>query len=329
MESLKKSLGTVIATLSEHTRIGVHGVHPNELQNLIKEMGKPSLNVDNLTLSGISTDDAWCRDHGPTFIYDAESESLRGIDWNFNAWGEKYHPFGEDHRLAARMLEQLEVERIRCAFVGEGGAVEVDGSGTVMLTKSVLLNENRNPGIQPKTVEQWMCEFLGCDRVFWFESGLDCDDTDGHIDMFARFVSDEAIVYATTENPNHPQYRACQLIKEQLEGMRTRTGGHYDLIELSLPDPIISHGEICPATYANFLVFNEHVVVPQYGEKRADMLAQGILSECFPTYRSILFDSRDSITEGGSIHCLTQQQPIKNSGHNVSVRNPNVSDPVS
>ncbi len=309
MHRVHAELLRIIAIVSRDSQVGINGLDPTHPAVAKALADVKDLHREVVLFSKIPNDDAWCRDHGPTFVEDAESGKLVGLDWNFNAWGKKYEPWKEDNQVAARMLEQLEVERIRCPFVGEGGGLEVDGEGLVMLTESVWLNSNRNDGIKKTEVESWLLRHLGCSKALWFTEGMAEDDTDGHVDMFARFVHKDAIVYCTEKNSRHPQYQALQRIKEQLSGFRTLSGGRFDSIELPMPEPILDDGELCPTTYGNFLIYNDWVFVPQFGQQRADVYAIGVLGECFPKHEIVGVDCSDFITEGGAIHCLTQQQP--------------------
>lgn len=311
MHRVHGELLRIVALLSQYTQVGINGLNPNhpEVDDVLSKV--KGLDRERVIFSNIPNDDAWCRDHGPTFVEDKTTGVYAGIDWNFNAWGDKYQPWMEDNRLASRLLEELQVERLSCPFVGEGGGLEVDGAGTVLLTESVWLNPNRNPDWKKKAIEGWLLEHLGCEQALWFTEGMAEDDTDGHVDMFARFVQKDAVVYCVEKNANHPQYRALQQIKEQLAGFRTLTQGHFDTVELPMPEPVISDGEICPATYGNFLIYNDFVLVPQYGQERNDAYALGVLGECFQDHEMVAVDCSDFITEGGAIHCLTQQQPVR------------------
>jgi agmatine deiminase len=305
---VQRELLRIIAMVSQSDEVGINGLNREKAVSVEIEH---EVNWDCVLFSNIPNDDAWCRDHGPTFVEELENKKIGGIDWNFNAWGDKYRPWTEDNKVASRMLEQLECERIECPFVGEGGGLEVDGDGSVLLTESVWLNPNRNAGLKKPEIEAWLLKHLGCEQALWFTEGMEEDDTDGHVDMFARFVQKDAILYCACKQPSHPQYRALQQIKEQLNGFRTLTRGHFDTIQLPIPDPVILNGEICPASYGNFLIYNDFVFVPQYGQERNDAYALGVIGECFPNHRIEGVDCADFITEGGAIHCLTQQQPVE------------------
>lgn len=300
MLNVQKELLRIISILTRSHKVGLNGVHVDD-RNFEKLLADyPQLDRGQLLLSGIPNNDAWCRDHGPTFVEDRQTKQLTGIDWNFNAWGEKHQPWEADHKVARLMLEQLGMDRVECPFIGEGGGLEVDGNGTVMLTESVWLNPNRNPDIQKAVIESWLLEHLGCSQAHWFTEGLAADDTDGHVDMFARFVTDSAMVVCEEKDNSHPQYRALQQIHDQLSGFKTLTRGHYDIIDLPMPEPVFTDaGDICPTSYGNFLIFNQFVLVPQYRQSRSDAYALGVLAECFHGREIVGVDCSDLITEGG------------------------------
>lgn len=305
-----KSMASMVAALSRHANvwINVAPARVHEIRRLLES--QDGIRMDRVGFSGIPTNDAWCRDHGATFVQDADSGKLCALDWDFNAWGDKYQPWDDDNRVARAMASKLHIPVQRSPFRGEGGGLEVNGSGMLLLTRSVWLNPNRNPDISCSTIEAWMKPRLGVDQVFWFDQGMEQDDTDGHVDMVCRFVSPNALVLAVERNPRGLQYRAMEELREQAESIRLPGGGHPDLLPLPLPEPVFGDGgQILPATYANFLPVNGLVLVPQYGQEHADSQAMGILGECFRGKELVGVDCRDFIREGGAIHCLTQQQP--------------------
>ena len=310
MQSVWNSMSSMVSALSRHAKVWINAdpARVDAIRRLLELEG--GIVMDQIRFSGVPTNDAWCRDHGATLVQDLESGRLCGLDWDFNAWGDKYQPWDDDNRVASAMSALLGFSVERSPFRGEGGGLEVNGAGMLLLTRSVWLNPNRNPGVTAPSIEAWMKPRLGVDQVFWFERGMEQDDTDGHVDMVCRFVSPNALVFAVERNPRGLQYRAMQELREQAESIRMPGGGHPDLLPLPLPDAVYGEdGRILPATYANFLPVNGLVLVPQYGQERNDANAMGILGECFPGKELVGVDCRDFIREGGAIHCLTQQQP--------------------
>lgn len=272
----------------------------------------PSFPIDLIPLP---TNDAWCRDHGPTFLRHPE-KGLAIVDWPYNAWGGKFPPWEDDEAVPAA-LEALiperfgvELPRFRAPLICEGGAIEVNGAGLALTTESVLLNPNRNPQASRPEVEAMLRNYLGVKGVAWLRGGMESDDTDGHIDTLARFFSADGIVYNGVPSGPHEDARILAENRERLEGLRTPSGARFDLAALPLPPrPRSSEGDCLPATYANYLILNETVLVPAYGETRPDEHARGLIGELFPGREAISVDCRLFLQEGGALHCLSQQQP--------------------
>lgn len=256
------------------------------------------------------SDDVWCRDHGGIFVR-RDDGGLQIADWGFNAWGGKFPPWEHDDRIAACMAESLGLPRLRSQLILEGGAIEGNGTGLVLTTEAVLLNPNRNPGVSKTDIEAELHRMMGTESVFWLGQGIEGDDTDGHIDDMVRFVSEDAVVSITEPDPHSPNYRALAENNERLQDLRTLSGSHVDIIPLPMPEPIIRDKwrlSRLPATYANFLICNGCVLAPIFDQPKQDDRALGILREAFPGFQVRGIDARPFVPEGGSIHCLTQQQ---------------------
>ncbi len=267
--------------------------------------------ISRFRLFDHATNDVWCRDHGAIFVQ-RENGSLQLADWTFNAWGGKFAPWDLDNAIPARMAESLCLPRLASSLILEGGAIEGNGEGLVLTTEAVLLNPNRNPGISKAEIEAEMHRLLGTKSVFWLGSGIEGDDTDGHIDDMVRFVHAEAAVSIVEPDPHSPHYRQLAENNERLQDLRTPSGHRVEIIPLPMPAPIVATDwrlEQLPASYANFLICNGAVIVPIFMQERADDRALGILRECFPGRRVIGIDARRLVIEGGAIHCITQQQP--------------------
>ena len=257
------------------------------------------------------TDDVWCRDHGGIFVHRSDGQ-LQLADWSFNAWGGKFPPWEADNEIPRRMAESLGLPRLSSSVILEGGAIEGNGEGLLLTTEAVLLNPNRNPELTREHIEAELHRLLGTKSVFWLGSGIEGDDTDGHIDDMVRFVNAEAVVSIVEQDPHSPHYRNLAENNERLQDLRTPAGHKVEVVPLPMPDPEIRHGwrlEQLPASYANFLICNGCVLTPVFAQPKNDDRALGILRECFPRHKVIPFDARPLILEGGAIHCITQQQP--------------------
>jgi agmatine deiminase len=278
-----------------------------EVRALLRDAGVSPANV---CLHEVVTNDAWARDHGPTFLtrnIDGRIE-LAMVDWIFNAWGGKYPPWEDDDAVPRRISSLLDVPRFEPGIVMEGGAIDVNGAGTVLTTESCLLNPNRNPLLRRGDVERLLCEYLGLRHVLWLGGGMAGDDTDGHIDNIARFVDANTVAAACVDDPADENYERLQDNVTRLRQMRDQDGRSLRVVPLPMPDPVLCEGQRLPASYANFYVGNEAVLVPTFGQK-TDAHALEIVQSLFPGRRAIGIESTDLVLGFGAIHCVTQQQP--------------------
>lgn len=256
----------------------------------------------------IPTDDAWCRDHGATFVVRDGEAPLAAVDWTYNAWGGKYPPYDRDAAVARRMAEALDVPCFATGLVAEGGAIEVNGEGLLLTTASCLLNPNRNPNRTRSDVERVLREMLGIQQVVWLEGDLAGDDTDGHIDNLVRFVGSDTVVVAVENDPNDANYAPLQTNLARLRELRTVEGRALRVIPLPMPGSVWIDGARLPASYANFYIANRVVLVPLFGDPRDASALQG-LQECFPGRRVVGLEATDVLWGLGAFHCLTQQIP--------------------
>ncbi len=254
-------------------------------------------------------DDSWVRDSGPIFVRD-EHGALAGADFTFNAWGEKFHPYGDDARLAARVLEALGVPRRPYPCVLEGGAITVDGEGTLITTESVLLNPNRNPGVSRQQIEAILRDALGAEKVLWLAEGLAEDrDTDGHVDNVCHFLSPGHVIVQTVNDPANANFERLQANLGALRAATDARGRSLEIVEVPLL-PYLSDGEQpTVAPYLNFYIANGAVVVP-VSDERTDADALAILARAFPDRDVVPVPGATLAHGGGGVHCITQQQPL-------------------
>lgn len=271
----------------------------------------PDTNIDRVKYINIPTNDTWIRDYGPIASIDESGLVLN--DFCFNAWGLKFA--ADRDNLANKELSHKGIFAAplinRLGFVLEGGSVESDGKGTLLTTASCLLSPNRNGDLNRKEVEEHMNKYLGFERVLWLEHGsLAGDDTDGHIDTLARLVPPgDTILFVGCHNTEHPDYAELAAMKDELTKLRCADGMPYNLIELPLPDPIYDpeDNSLLPATYANFLIVNDTVLMPTYGQALADMTAKMSIQAAMPNHKIVCVDCRALIRQHGSLHCATMQ----------------------
>jgi agmatine deiminase len=255
----------------------------------------------------IPTDDVWMRDIGPTFARGAAG--LVALDWTFNAWGGKYPPWDRDDAVAARVAKLVGVDCERHGIVLEGGAIEVDGEGTLLATEPTLLDPKRNPGIDRAAIDALALELLGTRKTIWLGHGIEGDDTDGHIDDIARFVAPGRVVCAREPDPGDPNHAPLEDCSARLHAACDAAGRALEVIDLPMPSPVLAGEDRLPASYANFYIANGAVLVPVFGTA-ADERALAVLRPLFPGRELVGVPSRTLVRGLGAVHCLTQQQPL-------------------
>jgi agmatine deiminase len=269
--------------------------------------------AENVRFHRLPTVDSWIRDYGPNFLISDNGGSAFN-DWIFNAWGNKYESLKQDDRIP-RLLEPIVgLPRFTPGIVMEGGSIEVNGSGCVLTTEQCLLNPNRNPQLSRAQIEEYLKTYLGVTKVLWLNEGIVGDDTDGHIDDIARFVSPNLIVCAVEDDPQDANYK---LLQDNLARLKRMTDAHDRAFEIvTLPMPGVVGGESTdtrnlerlPASYANFYIANNVVLLPVFGHAN-DVRATESLQQVFPRRRVIPINCEPLVWGMGTIHCLTQQQP--------------------
>ena len=294
------ALREMVATLvrSEPVCINIcNGAHEAEARAVLKDV-----DLGRVTFYRVPTNEPWCRDHGPIFLTRDEDPKLAVIDWDYNAWGNKYPPFDLDEVVPTRVAEILKLPVFYPRMILEGGSIEVNGAGALLTSESCLLNKNRNPNLSRDEIEKRLRDFLGVSEILWLGDGIAGDDTDGHIDDLARFVSQKKVVTIVEENRDDENFVPLQ------ENFARLSGFGLDIVTLPMPKKIVRDGLRLPASYANFYIANKCVLVPIFADA-ADETALSVLRDLFPDRRVIGIDCRELIWGLGTFHCLTQQQP--------------------
>jgi agmatine deiminase len=327
----------MVRTLAPHEIVNINVADAPMEEEVRQVLLTHEVPLDNVRFQRIPTNEPWCRDHGPTFVTSrnanrkpgtADSKSairnpstLRSsataedgqsaiaiVDWDYNAYGKKYPRFDLDDAVPQRIARFLDVPLFRPGIVLEGGSIDVNGAGSVLTTEACLLHPNRNPQLTKSQIEQCLCDYLGVTNVLWLGIGIVGDDTDGHVDDFARFVDHSTVVLAVEEDPRDDNYAVSQDNLQRLRAMKNQDGKPLRVITLPMPGVIEQKGQRLPASYANFYIANGVVLFPTYRHPN-DARAQEILRNLFPDRRVVPIDSTAVIWGGGSFHCLTQQQP--------------------
>ncbi|MEU8564245.1 agmatine deiminase family protein [Streptomyces cyaneofuscatus] len=260
----------------------------------------------------LAVDDMWARDTVPVFV--EEGGEVIGVDFNFNGWGDKQE-HTNDARVGRTLLTKYGIPRVEAPLVAEGGSFETDGEGTLLITESSIVNENRNPGLSRDDIEADLIETLGVDKVVWLKGVRGEDITDAHVDSLVRFTAPGVVLLdqAFPGTPPDSWSRAADQAREVLNKATDARGRRFEVIDLPQPDldRITGEGDDFVSTYANFYVANDSVFMPRFGDRKADDRARGILQEQFPD-RDIVPVVIDTVASGGGgIHCATHDQPGK------------------
>ncbi len=285
---------------------------------------------DHVRVVEISNNDSWVRDCGPTFVKN-DSGEIRGVDWEFNAWGGLvdglYFPWDQDDRVAHKICE---IERIKSyrshGFVLEGGSIHADGEGTLYTTEECLLSEGRNSQLTKEEIEETLKEYLGLEKIIWLKNGIYNDETNGHVDNILCVVRPGVVMLAWTDDENDPQYEISAENLRILEEATDAKGRKLEIIKLQLPKPVLiseeesggvdaiegtlprQAGDRLAASYVNFYIANGGIVYPMFGDPN-DEKARESLQKAFPDRKLIGIPAREILLGGGNIHCITQQQP--------------------
>jgi len=278
--------------------------------DVLKQARELLAGCENIRFHDVPTNDCWIRDHGPWFLTHPERGSLL-VDWEYNAWGGKYPPFDSDNAVPDKVARILDLPTIKPGLIMEGGSVENNGAGTLLVTSQCLLNPNRNADSSREEIEDALCEMTGAEQVLWLfdadDESLAGDDTDAHIDQLARFVSPTKILAMWTDDKNDPNYPLLKQMHEQLAGFRDLEGRPFKIIKLPLPEPVIYDDQQLPASYANFYIANGVVIVPTFRCEQ-DQTALRIIGEAFPDREIVGIDAVDLVWGLGAFHCASMQQ---------------------
>jgi agmatine deiminase len=293
----------------------VHLNVPNvDYEHIVRDMlACGRVNLRRITFHNIPTNECWARDHGPAFVLRTRRGRTEAaiIDWGYNAWGGKYPPYDADDAVPTRLAAELGLPVFHAGIIMEGGAVDFNGAGTVLTTTSCLLNKNRNPRLSQRGIERYLMRYYGQNHVVWLGKGIKGDDTDGHIDDLARFVSEDTIVMGIEEDPADPNFKVLRENRRMLDSARDQDGRPFGVVEMPMPRPVTYKGQRLPATYMNYYFVNGALLVPTFGQARRDDRALAILQKLLPRRRVVGVDCRALIWGLGAIHCLTQQQPAE------------------
>lgn len=300
-----------IKTIALSEKVKINANNSPTIDLIRQLMDKFEVESKNIELYEHPTNDSWCRDHGPAFLVNRNNNSRLIVDWEYNAWGGKYPPFDNDNAIPRQIANKLNLEYVSPGIVMEGGSVEFNGKGTLLTSKSCLLNKNRNPNLSQSQIESKLMDYYGVEQILWIEDGVVGDDTDGHIDDTVRFVSENKVITMVEPNTSDENHLILKENLTLLKKMTLLNGKPLEIVEIEMPAPVIDSGERLPASYANFCITNQHVIVPTYRCKN-DEKALDIIQACFENKKIVGIDSTEIIWGLGSFHCLSQQEPSPN-----------------
>jgi agmatine deiminase len=301
----------MMAALLRHEQVHLLVNDDGTAERVRQQVATLTPHVSRLITHPCPTADAWLRDSGPTFLVPTPGSAVSTsalVDWQFNAWGNKYPELISDNRLPQYLAKLLNVHRFEPGIVLEGGSIDVNGQGTCLTSTQCLLNANRNPHLSQADIERYLRDFLAVRHVIWLGEGIAGDDTDGHIDDIARFVNPSTVVCALTDDPQDSNYAVLQDNFRRLQAATDQDGRPLQVIALPMPGPLWAEDDLLPASYANFYIANGVVLVPTY-QHHNDQIALDVLQRVFPQRRIIGLPCASLVWGLGAIHCVTQQQP--------------------
>lgn len=265
--------------------------------------------ASNVTFLDFAVDDSWTRDTLPIFLHNGIK--LAAAAWEFNAWGNKFHPYSKDAKLSSLIIDYLGVSSQKTAMILEGGSINSDGQGTLLTTKQCLLHHNRNPSMDQATIAQHLTTQLHLGKIIWLEQGIDGDiDTDGHVDNFACFIRPQEILVQACHDPDDRNYKNYRINRDILVNTTDHLGHTLIIHEVPQP-PLLSYhrGHRLPLSYVNFYFANGAVIMPSFEQKPSDERALYLFKELFYNREVVQINALPIVHGGGGIHCITMQQP--------------------
>ena len=281
----------------------------------VNQLCGPHINVIEAKI-----DDGWFRDSGPSFVINRQGD-IAGVNWIFNGWGNKY-PHDKDALIAQKILDRERIKCFDCPLVTEGGAIHVDGKGTLLVTENSIINANRNPGLSKVEIETYLTDYLGLEKIIWLNGNVTDDETDGHVDGLACFIRPGTVMASVTPNKDHPDYDVLQENLEILKSSANAQGHPLEVIEVNNPSQFTEMGMFYTGLYLNHYIINGAVILPMSGFAEDDEKALQLFKKEFPQHEIVPVASNVIWFGGGNVHCITQQQPRPSRRSSKSARPP-------
>lgn len=297
----------MIEALTPHETVNLLVPDEDVKARAFKKLRNSKAVMSRLNVFDIDAGDIWFRDYGPTFVVKDTPHDVAWTKWTYNAYGNKY----DDLLIGNEVPDKMPIDhtkRFDSGIVLEGGSIDVNGTGTVLTTESCLLSPDRNPNLTKLGIEQKLKDYIGVTNILWLSAGIEGDDTTGHVDDITRFVNRNTVVTVVEDNPNDPNYAPLQENLERLKKMKIENGELLNVITLPMPKEFIVDDRRMAASYANFYIANNVILLPTYNQP-TDKVAHTTLQKCFPDRTIVDIDCCELIWGYGSIHCATQQEP--------------------
>jgi len=314
LEKVENDVVKIISAIHPHEQVELL-VLDAAMQKKVEEMlTNAGVDLKKITFHIVDYMDAWMRDCGPCFLKNSTTHETAWVKWTYNVYGNKFPNLLKDNEVMLKLRREINARMFEPEIVMEGGAIEVNGQGTLITTEQCLLNPNRNPNLTREQIEKYLREYLGVSKIIWLKQGLFGDHTDGHIDDVARFVSANKILCASEDNQEDENYSILKDCYEQLLKTTDKDNKPFEVVKLPMAhlkysdDKPFEAGGKAAASYTNFYIGNGVVLAPTYNDPN-DAKALEIIQSCFPDRKVVGIDCSDIIYGGGAIHCLTQQQP--------------------
>jgi len=312
LDQARAAFADFVIEIQDSERVELLVLHEEMKEAAVRLLHARRVNLDRIRFHLAEYADIWFRDYGPIFVTNRETGQLAMTKWIFNSWGNKYEDLLKDNQVPYFMNASLRLPIFESGIVLEGGSIDVNGKGTLLTTEQCLLSRNRNPQLGKKEIESYLREYLGATHTVWLKDGIEGDDTDGHVDDIARFVSPTTALCAYQPDNSDPDYEVLKINYELLKCAGDQAGKKLNVIQLPVPgwvgDRRESQARRLPASYANFYIGNTKVLVPTFGVEN-DRKALEVIQSVFPDRRVVGINAYHLVFGFGTFHCMSQQQP--------------------
>ncbi|MCX6754095.1 MAG: agmatine deiminase family protein [Candidatus Nomurabacteria bacterium] len=312
LNEIEQSYCQIIKAIEDSEKVKLIVLNESEKERISKMFISYGIKLDNIIFYIVpSYVDVWIRDYAPITLFNKENSKLAFVKWNYNAYGRGDDPFFadllKDDKVFSNILDESKYKIFKPDIVLEGGAIELNGRGTLLTTEQCLLNKNRNSELDRSRTEIYLKAYLGVENIIWLKEGLVNDHTDGHIDEIARFVNPNTIVCAYEKNKKDPNYVILNDNYKTLKKARTENGKKFKIIKLPMPHMDYDNGEKAPVSYTNFYIGNSVILMSIFNDLN-DKKAMKIIKSLFKKHKVIGIDCSKIIYGGGAIHCITMQE---------------------